>query len=95
MSLDPLLAIIRDLKFDMIIAVNKHSSRWTGDMNEIVGRMQSMIGCCTPKYPELDQTVQVLEWFKEQRRKTLLIRRKVVLGKRVTLLQEVQFVRVC
>ena len=54
-----------------------------------------MIGCCTPKYPELDQTVQVLEWFKEQRRKALLIRRKVVLGKRVTLLQEVQFVRVC
>ena len=54
-----------------------------------------MIGCCTPKYPELDQTVQVLEWFKEQRRKALLIRRKVVLGKRVTLLLEVQFVRVC
>lgn len=40
MSLDPLLAIIRDLKFDMIIAVNKHSSRETGEMNEIVSRMQ-------------------------------------------------------
>ena len=36
MSLDPLLAIIRDL----IIAVNKHSSRETGEMNEIVSRMQ-------------------------------------------------------
>ena len=40
MSLDPLLAIIRDLKFDMIIAVNKHSSLETGEMNEIVDRMQ-------------------------------------------------------
>ena len=54
-----------------------------------------IIGCCTPKYPELDKTVQVLEWFKEQRQKAPLIQRKVVLGKRVTLLQEVQFVRVC
>ena len=41
MNQDNLLAIIRDLKFDMIIAVNKHSSCETGEMNEIVGRMQN------------------------------------------------------
>ena len=33
-----LLAIIRE--FGLIIAVNKHSSRETGEMKEIAGRMQ-------------------------------------------------------
>ena len=61
----------------------------SGDGRNELSAKCKMMGCCTRKYPQLDQTVHVLEWFTEQRSQAPFIRRKVVPGKRVTLLSEV------
>lgn len=74
-SVDPLFAKIRDTKIEMITSVNQVLFSRDG-RNEWNCRTNARWWAA------------VLEWFTEQRSQAPFLRRKVVLGKRVTLLSE-------